>query len=177
MKGIWLQPPDGDACPCDPTCSLSDFFQMVNDLCMGKPEQLCAVPVQAVCLAAVQLSSSLQLLAGFPPYCVWMEAALRARDPINQLLPQLTFPALKGIVLKRLGDVLSQLDCVFKLASFTWERKTLTNVEQTQSQCSQQEGDPSSFSSSPQEVTAVAAVSVALHGKAARYCAPFRYGQ
>lgn len=112
-----------------------------------------------------------------PPYCVWMEATLRARDPINQLLPQLTFPALKGIVLKRLGDVLSQLDCVFKLAFFTWGRKTLTNVEQTQSQCSQQEGDPSSFSSSPQEVTAATAVSVVLHGKAARYCAPFRYGK
>jgi len=106
-----------------------------------------------------------------------MEAAPRARDPINQLLPQLTFPAPKGVVLKRLGNVLSQLDCIFKLASFTWERKTRTNVEQSQSRCSQQAGDPSSFSSIPREVAAAAAVSAALGGRAVRYRARFRWGK
>lgn len=118
---------------------------MVKVLCMGKSEQVFAVLVRAECLASVHCAAQ-QLPAApgrLPPYCIWMEAALRARDPISQLPPQLTFPDLKGAVLKRLDNVLSQLDCIFKLASFTSERKTLTNVEQTQSQCSQQADDPS----------------------------------
>lgn len=88
-------------------------------------------PRPTVCLAVVQLASSPQLLAGFLRI-VSGQNALRARDPINQLVPKFTFPAPKG-VLKRLDTVLSQLGCVFKLASFTWGRKTVTGVEQAQS--------------------------------------------
>lgn len=50
-------------------------------------------------------------------------------------------------------------------------------MEQAQRQCSPQAGDPSSFSFSPQDVTAVAAVRAVLRGRAARYPACFRYGK
>lgn len=130
MKGIWLQHPERGAHPCHPTCSLSEFFQMVNVLCLyGRTGAAECRPI-AGCVPGRCAAQQFPAAPGWvSPYCVWTEAAPRARDLINQLLPQLTFPALKGIVLKRLDNVLSQLGCTFELVSFTWERKNTDKRE------------------------------------------------
>lgn len=116
-KGLQLQPPQGEAHPCEPA------------LCAG-----CNWCCQSAVGPWWDNGSSL-----CHPGCSWPDSArgCTGSQGSHQSLPS---PANLPCSQRRSNSSLAQLDCVSKLASFTWEGKILTK---TQSQCSQWE--PSQF--------------------------------